>query len=508
MQALSALDESVSRKRQDSINVSVLGRNALIYSMGNLGLRAGSFLLIPLYTHALPIDRYGALASLLMVAQVLGMCMDAGTRKAFTRFAAEFEGNGRMHQLVGTSIVLTLLSSAIITLLAAVLLRPFFLSIVGKDDLLSYTLLTCGAAVTQCLFSNIVAYYAARNEGGKFTRLCLVALFVLIAVSSVLLFVFQLGIKGALFAQIVTYGGLWVIGTLRVGWKVGIGFSISLMRRLAVYGFPLVFAMSGDLVTDAASIFFLGRFAGLSQVAIYSIGCKLAQVATLVLINPFQVACEPFVYSHLGKPQLGPTIGKLLTYLMLAFAFVACGVAFVARDLLSIVAPKEYSPAYSVMLLLLPGIAFRGIYYIGECLLNIRKKTHIAGISVGGFTILSVILNYLLIRSWGVYGAVVVFNVTIVGTALVVMAMGLKAFPILLESRRLMTSAALAASLLLSIVILRHSAAYLYYTIIPLTVFAGIAFLFVGGFFDMEERSYIRTLVGKVWAKRAGAYGV
>src|SRR2546430_9115991 len=109
MQALSALDESVSRKHQDSINVSVFGRNALIYSMGNLGLRAGSFLLIPLYTPALPIDRYGALASLLMVAQVLGMCMDAGTRKAITRFAAEFEENGRMHQLVGTAIVLTLL---------------------------------------------------------------------------------------------------------------------------------------------------------------------------------------------------------------------------------------------------------------------------------------------------------------------------------------------------------------------------------------------------------------
>ncbi|HYR90309.1 MAG TPA: oligosaccharide flippase family protein [Terriglobia bacterium] len=499
----------MSRKQQDSINVSVLGRNALIYSMGNLGLRAGSFLLIPLYTHALPIDRYGALASLLMVAQVLGMCMDAGTRKAFTRFAAEFEGNGRMHQLVGTSIALTLLCSGIVTLLANILLRPFFVSIVGKDDLLSYTFLTCGAAVTQCLFANIVTYYAARNEGARFTRLCLVALFVLIAVSSVLLFVFQLGIKGALCAQIVTYGSLWVIGTLQVVWKVGIGFSISLMRRLAVYGFPLVFAMSGDLVTDATSIFFLGRFAGLSQVAIYSIGSKLAQLATLILINPFQVACEPFVYSHLGKPQIGPTIGKLLTYLMLAFAFVACGIAFVSRDLLSIVTPKEYSPAYSVMLLLLPGIAFRGIYYIGECLLNIRRKTHIAGISVGGFTILSVILNYLLIRSWGVYGAVVVFNVTIVGTALVVMAMGLKAFPIRLEPRRLMTSAALAASLLLCIATLRHSAAYLYYTIIPVTVFAGIAFLVMGGFFDEEEWSYIRTFVGKMRAKqRAGAYGV
>src|SRR2546422_522380 len=151
-----------------SIDVTQLGRNTLIYSIGNIGLRAGSFLLIPLYTHALPIDGYGALASLLMIAQVLGMCMDVGTRRGITRFAAEFERTGLMHQLVGTSVVLTLLCSSITTTLAAILLRPFFLGIVGTDHLLSYTLLTCGAAVTQCLFGNIVTYYAARNESGKF----------------------------------------------------------------------------------------------------------------------------------------------------------------------------------------------------------------------------------------------------------------------------------------------------------------------------------------------------
>jgi hypothetical protein len=98
---------------------------------------------------------------------------------------------------------------------------------------------------------------------------------------------------------------------------------------------------------------------------------------------------------------------------------------------------------------------------------------------------------------------------TIVCTAVAVMILGIKTFPIRLETKRLAVSAALAAGLLASVFILRETPSYLFYTIVPLTVCASVAFLFIGRFFDDEELFYFKTVLGRVrTSHRAGAYGI
>ena len=98
----------------------------------------------------------------------------------------------------------------------------------------------------------------------------------------------------------------------------------------------------------------------------------------MVLILPFHLAYGPFVYANIKTPGIQDTISKVLTYLMLCFAFVALGIAYVTRDLLGIIAPIEYFAAYQFTFLMLPILAFRGIYYIGESLLYISNKTWMA----------------------------------------------------------------------------------------------------------------------------------
>jgi O-antigen/teichoic acid export membrane protein len=48
---------------------------------------------------------------------------------------------------------------------------------------------------------------------------------------------------------------------------------------------------------------------------------------------------------------------------------------------------------------------------------------------------LSLAINYLLIPLWGVYGAIFVFNVTVMLTAVSLLALAMKVFPIRIERR-------------------------------------------------------------------------
>jgi O-antigen/teichoic acid export membrane protein len=482
------------------MNLKLFGKNALIYAIGTICLRAAPFLLIPLYTHSLSISDYGLLATLLMTIQILITFMDLGTRKGFTRFATEYESKNLIGHLLSSSILIIVAGGSIVTGISVLFLLPFFRSVLHTDQVLGYIVLTCCAAAAFSLFNLIIAYYRARNESMKYMIINFSSSMLLIVVNLVFLVIFHQGIRGVLAAQIITYGSLWLFVSLNVFSNTGIGFSMQLTGKLFRFGFPLVFA-AGGRITEVSGLYFLSYFATLEQVAIYSLGHRIAEIADVVLIQPFQLAYEPFVYAHIDKPEVRVTIAKLLTYLMLAFAFVAFGVAFVSRDLLRVIAPPEYFSAYSVISLMLPGIAFKGVYYIGESLLHIKNKTYITGTMVTVFTVLSVILNYLLIPHWGIYGVIAVFNVTAISKAVLLMILGLKAFPIRLELERLGVAGILLVSFLTTAFFLSETSPYIYYSVLPIAACVSVAFIYFENFYDDHEKAVLRGLLYGIRSK-------
>src|SRR5512147_2110695 len=102
------------KKIQNMWRQSAFGKNALAYGIGNIGLRATSFLLIPVYTRSLSLADYGLLATLLAVTQILSILIDAGLSKAQLRFTSEYRERGRLGELLGTSILMSFINGAIV----------------------------------------------------------------------------------------------------------------------------------------------------------------------------------------------------------------------------------------------------------------------------------------------------------------------------------------------------------------------------------------------------------
>jgi len=218
----------------------------------------------------------------------------------------------------------------------------------------------------------------------------------------------------------------------------------------------------------------------------------------MALILPFELAYEPFVYANIGSPEIGVVISRLLTYLATASALMSFCIVFVSRDLLSLIAPAGYFGAYLIIFLMLPAIAFRGVYYIGESLLYIKGKTHLTAVIVSLFTVGSMILNYLLIPLWGRYGAVLVVNLTVMSSAVVLLHLGMRTFPIPLERGRLGIVAILFVCLLSVVFLLSRTNRYIYYSFVPVSGYLAVFFFYRSGFFEDEEKSRIRRTVVKL----------
>jgi len=471
---------------EKSVNLKLFGKNTLIYALGNIGLRAASFLLIPLYTHALPIKEYGLLATLLLTIQIMSIFMGLGSRTAFIRFAAEYKKEDRLDQLFGSSILINFMGGLVISALSLTVLLPLFRLLLHINNIRAFIMLTSFAALAQTLWMHVISYFRAHNDGKSFVFFSIVAFFLLVFFNVVLVVYLRKGIYGVLFAQIITYGLLWLLVMTKIILQIGFAFSGAVFKSILRFGFPLIFSMSGDLITDSSALYLLSFFAGLEQVAIYSLGYKIAQIAVITLILPFQLAYEPMVYANIHSTKIKKFIAEIFVYLLIAFAFLAMGIVYIFRDLIHLVAPSEYNLSYSTVFLFLPGIAFIGVYYVAESLLNIEKKTSVTGSVISIMTAVSLVLNYFFIRKYGMYGALAVFNFTHISIALILLFYGLKYFPIPINLKKFATSIALLFGLLGLTFLLKNSSAFIFYPVIPAIALGIIGWLFYSQFFGFD----------------------
>ncbi len=485
------------------MNLSAFGKNAFLYLLGNVCVRASGFVLIPLYTYSLSLADFGVLATLLVTIQMMTLLMGMGTDKGFLRFASEHQERGLLGGLLGTTLAINCAGALTVTALC-LLLSPFFARILNTPDVTVCLLLACGVAFAQALFDRTVIYFRAKNQAAKFLMTTVPVLLLLIGANVFYLVIFHQGVKGALQALILAYGTVWIVVFLSLARKIRLSVSLDISKRLLHFSLPLVSAQAAGFAMDMFAVYFLGYFAGQEEVAIYSLGYKIAQVAVMVCILPFQLAYEPFVYANLGDSEVRSTVPRLLTYLLVAYAIVSSGLAYLTRPILAIAAPPEYYAAYQVVLFMLPASGFVGVYYVAESLLGIAHKTWLAGGIITFSTLVALSLYYSLIPAWGIYGAIIVFSLSRIIMAVVSMAAGIRAFPVRLEYTRLGAGGALFLFLLGLIYFLFRSPSYLYYTVVPAAALLAVILLYSSALIEDRERSRVRGLVHAIYPRLNG----
>lgn len=472
--------------------IKQLGKNTLIYALGNIGIRAGALVLIPLFTHHLSMAEYGLLATLQLTVQIFVIIMNGGMRICILRFTTEYKKNNQMDRLLGTSSVINLLWGGILTLLVFIFLMSFFGRVLHLDNPYPYLGVVCVVAVVQSLTVHLMAYYRVEDKAFTYMIIGIATVLLLIVTTALVLYGFNLGVMGALLASLLSYGLVLAWVASAVFSKTGIGISLTFVPALLRFGFPLIFSELALLIMGGAGVYLLGYFFTLEVVAVYSLGYKLAWMLIVAVIAPFQLAFQPFVYSSFEKAEFNGELRSIITYLVLAIAATIFSVLFASRLLLPLIAPPEYAAAFLVILFLLPGTAFVGIYYLGETLLGAVRKTHLIGLMMTGIAVLSLLLNYLLIPVMNWYGAALALNISFVLAGSVFFALGKRYFLISLEWRRIGICVLLMAICFLIFLALSKAALMIFILCSLAAALCGLAILYKIRFFKQNELALIK----------------
>jgi len=402
--------------------------NALIYTFGNIFNKAFSFLLFPLIVRIFSKEEVGAINMALVFIPFFTMLGTLQLDQGFARYYADDEYKLLRKKVFSTSFI-SIVSFSFLISIITILLKHKLTFLLFKDlkyqNFFSLTVLAS--------FFNIINYfllnvYKWQNRAKLFVLFSIVNSILIIVFIIILTFSLNLGVNAFGVSLFISYLLTSVISFFLLKNEIDLILDINLLKQILKFSLPLLpFALS-IVVLNFTDRLMINHYLNLSQVAIYSIGSKIASILTLFLIG-FQHAWGPYVYANFRREHVKKEFAKIFDLFTATVSLGLIIITLVSPYLILILATKDYLEAYKVVPLLLIGLISYSLLYFGVGI-SISEKTYFNLVGSIAGIISNIGLNILLIPKFKIIGAAIATSISYFLMALIKIYISQKLFPI------------------------------------------------------------------------------
>jgi O-antigen/teichoic acid export membrane protein len=474
-----------------------LGRNSFLYILGDLATQILAVVLIPVYTRALPPADYGLLGIVSTVQKVMTPLLGLGVAGALTRFYFDSTDERERRRTAG-AIWLGWITLGALLLLFFNLVGPSLSNILFKDmSFRPYIQLGIWIAALNALATIPRALLRAQEKPGWFSSFSVINF----AANTLLIIHFvvyrQQGAVGSLRGQLL---GNLLVGLLYVGlmavsthWT----WDTATLKSALTFGLPLVPHLLASWALTFSDRWILQHHVSLSEIGLYTLAYQFGLGMSMILTS-INRAWSPFFYKEIEEPEGPALIPRMITYYVLALAWIAVAVALLARPVIFLIADETYHGAHRLVPLIAGGYLVLGLYFIPtSTIILYSKRTSILPLITGLAALLSVALNLFLIPRLGVFGAALD---TFVGYAILFAAafpVAHRLLPLAYEYRRLGTILLVTVLVFTIGYLVRVENPYLDLLTHALWLLAYPLALLLIGFFTSRELSAVRCFAAR-----------
>lgn len=186
--------------------------------------------------------------------------------------------------------------------------------------------------------------------------------------------------------------------------------SPDLTLNLVKFGIPLLVTELLYLLLSYADRYMIVAINGEDMLGLYSVGYNLAAYINDLVMFSLSYAVVPMyteIYATSGREQTEEFLRRCMNYYLIGVIPMCAGYAAVSRDLVITLASAKYSDSAVFSPLILVGLVFLGMNTILYAGLYLQKKTlQILAIMLTAVTV-NVVLNLILLPTYGAMGAAV-----------------------------------------------------------------------------------------------------
>ncbi len=382
-----------------------LVKHAGIYGVGVVLTKSVGFLLIPLYTRFLTPADYGVLELLDLTLFFSGIFCMMGISAAVFRFYAAYESETDRKEVISTALFFVIAVSLLVAIALQFLAAPLAATAFGNAGYAPYVRIVAWTLFFSNLTEVPFAYWRARQRTVRFVVVSLIRTAVSAGTLVLAVAVLHQGVRGVVYANLITNG---LLGLIMLGITLGeVGFRVARhkLREMLKYGAPLIVQSLASFVLVFSDRLFLRHFANLAEVGVYSLGYKLAGIVSLLVSGPFSMTWSWQQFELAKKDNARNMYARIQTYQLVVSVCVGLAVAIMAKDALRVMTPQSYWAATRIVPLIVLCYILDNIKAVVLSGILIQRVTHyLAAISVVA-AVANLTLNYVLISRYHAMGA-------------------------------------------------------------------------------------------------------
>ena len=372
---------------------SVLKKNTIIFTVGNVGSSLISFLLIPLFTNFLTTSEYGKIDFITMLITLFIPILTLNLVEGLVRFGLD---NNYNKKNVISSIIFTLLSIFIIVgmiTLLLVMIGVFNISII-------YYL---GIFIIVSIYQILQQYTRISDKLKVFAFSDILYTIIFSTLNIIFIANLKIGIRGYFIAYVLAniITSIFIIVTTRVDKDIRVKFiNREYINEFTKYSIPLIPNSLSWWIVNASDRFIIKIFNGYSDLGVYSVANKVPQILN-TFYSLFFKAWQISSIKELGKSDTEKFYSQIFLYLSKVMFSIGVCILLGINLIFTIMIGPEFKEA----VLFVPILVFAIIFYtmasfIGTIYTANKKSKEILKSTIFS-AIINIVINLIFMYKFG-----------------------------------------------------------------------------------------------------------
>jgi O-antigen/teichoic acid export membrane protein len=330
-----------------------------------------------------------------------------------------------------------------------------------------------------------------------FATLKLVNIVSNVVLNIVTLVVLHWGVEGIFFSGLISSLLTFLLLIPHILRNTRFSFSVPLYKELLRFGLPYIPVGISGIILQVVDRPILRAMTTESAVGIYQANYRLGIFMNLVS-SMFEYAWRPFFLSHAKDENAKPLFARVMTYYVLASAFMFLVLSFFISDVVTIrifnryIIHPNYWSGLGIVPIVLFAYIFGGISINLNAGIQIQKKTmYLLPTSIIA-AVSNIVANILLIPPYGIYGAAYATLIAYILSAAALYVVVQRFYRIEYEYSRLLKIAVITISVF-AIYMTVLPTATVWQKLILLGVWGGL--LAISSFFQRDETEKMKKML-------------
>lgn len=374
-------------------------KNFISYALGDLFVKGILFISLPLLTRVMVPEQYGKLSILNTAILILYVFTSLNLQSAvLNRYMKTKEGFS------------SFLSTVIIFLipfhLVLIILEPLYA--IPLSRLLGFSVDDVMPVLVICIMLSYIfiytSYLQASERGINYARINVVNKIGEI----ILIFAFAIWLSSnqylsKIYAQIMVCIPLVIFCFYKMRTLIICRFSPDELKSALLFSLPLIVHVLSNSLLSQADRIIINNVLGSESAGIYSFSYNLG-MCIVVLIMAWNSSWQPKLYQLINSRE-STKIKMVNNASSVMILFITCGCILFSREMVIIMASKEYYSGIEIVPLVIMGNALIHIYLTYVNFVFFEKKTMIISLTTLVALLINIGANYLLIPIYGIAGS-------------------------------------------------------------------------------------------------------